>query len=350
MTEPMVDVVPKGDLAFAQKPPVTSNYTPKSVDEYIDLLEFSKSGQLYLATSSLNKRSWTGDLWWFNSAEDAPEAEKALTGYRIDSGIAQAKVINQKQLVLGLDSGALQLVTMSSSPHETRDTVQYFFDMMPSYCEHDDRITDLDTWPEDSGGMADGRANCVVTGGMDGRVIVWDTNKVITNMFTQVHPSGVTAVACNKEDNNVFATVGLDGRIKVWNLRNIKSCVTVYCEEMEPAATVSWVPGRTGVLLVASRTGNVFLLDTETKTPSAHFQLMDREIKNIRWSIDRPELCAIAGDDVTFHVIKVDQQNISKHYSNSSHKDFVRGLAWHPTTGVLWTSGWDRTVRQHQIP
>ncbi len=36
--------------------------------------------------------------------------------------------------------------------------------MMHSYCEHDDRITDLDTWPEDSGGMADGRANCVVTG------------------------------------------------------------------------------------------------------------------------------------------------------------------------------------------
>ena len=43
-------------------------------------------------------RSWTGDLWWFNSPEDAPEAEKALTGYRIDSGIAQAKVINPKQV------------------------------------------------------------------------------------------------------------------------------------------------------------------------------------------------------------------------------------------------------------
>ncbi len=36
--------------------------------------------------------------------------------------------------------------------------------MMLSYCEHDDRIIDLDTWPQDSGGMADGRANCVVTG------------------------------------------------------------------------------------------------------------------------------------------------------------------------------------------
>jgi WD40 repeat protein len=189
----------------------------------------------------------------------------------------------------------------------------------------------------------------VVTGGMDGRVIVWDKNMGITNMFDQAHPSGVICVACNKQDNQVFATAGLDGKIKVWNLKNIKSCRTVYTDELEPAGAVSWVPGQPGVLLVASRTGKVFLLDTESKTVGEHFPLMDREIRNIRWSVDRPDLCALAGDDVTVHVIKVQQQNISLHYSNQSHKDFVRGLAWHPSSGVLWSSGWDGEVKHHQV-
>ena len=47
---------------------------------------------------------------------------------------------------------------------------------------------------------------------------------------------------------------------------------------------------------------------------------MDREIRTMRWSVDRPELCAVAGDDVQVHVIKVEESAISKHYSNQSHK------------------------------
>jgi len=357
MAEGPVHVVPQGDLAFAQKPPpMISNYTPKSVDDYIDVLEFGTSGQLFLATSSLNKRSWTGDLWWFGSPEEAPHADKAHTGYRIDSGIAQAKVINSKQLVLGLDSGALQLVTTNTTSHETRDTLHHFFDMLPSYCEHDDRISDLDTWPDLNDQMQTpeldkgGRSNMLVTGGMDGKVIVWDKKMAITNLFDPAHPSGVVSVACNKADNQMFATAGLDGKIKVWNLGNIKSCTTVYSDEMEPPGAISWVPGQPNTLLVASRTGKVFLLDTETKKVRASFPVMDREIRTIRWSVDRPDLCAVAGDDITLFVIKVEESGISKHYSNDSHKDFVRGLAWHPTSGDLWSSGWDKQVIKHQVP
>jgi len=357
MAEEPVHMLPQGDLVFTQKPPVISNYTPKSVDDHIDVLEFGHSGQLFLATSSLNKRSWTGDLWWFGSPEDAPQADKAFTGYRIDSGIAQAKVINSKQLVLGLDSGALQLVSTNTSSHETRDTLHHFFDMLPSYCEHDDRISDLDTWPDhekdqiltpelDKGG----RSNMIVTGGMDGRVIVWDKNMCISNLFSPAHPSGVISVACNKSDNQIFGTAGMDGKIKVWNLRNIKSCTTVYSDEMEPPAAISWVPGHPHTLLVASRTGKVLLLDTETKLVRASLLLMDREIRTMRWSVDRPDLCAVAGDDVQVHVIKVEESAISKHYSNQSHKDFVRGLAWHPTSGDLWSSGWDKQVIKHTVP
>ena len=31
-------------------------------------------------------------------------------------------------------------------------------------------------------------------------------------------------------------------------------------------------------------------------------------------------------------------------------RDFVRGLAWHPTSGDLWSSGWDKQVIKHTVP
>eukprot|EP00088_Acartia_fossae_P029058 TRINITY_DN29865_c0_g1_i6.p1 TRINITY_DN29865_c0_g1~~TRINITY_DN29865_c0_g1_i6.p1 ORF type:complete len:358 (+),score=51.91 TRINITY_DN29865_c0_g1_i6:56-1129(+) len=357
MEDGMVDVVPQGDLAFAQAP-VVSNYTPKEVDDHIDVLEFGSNGQLYLATSSLNKRSWTGDLWWFQKPEDAPKASEACTGYRIDSGIAQVKAINKTQLVLGLDSGALQLVRICTTTHETKDTLHHFFEMHPTYCEHDDRITDVDVWrnadDSTSSPAIEGAAstpNLVISGCMDGRVIVWDKNMGISYNLHPAHPAGVISVSCNQEDNHIFATAGLEGKIKVWNIRNVKSCRTVYTDEMEPPAVISWVPGRKNTLLVASKTGAVFLLNTETKTVSAHLSVMDREIRNLSWSSARPQLCAVAGDDVTVHVIKVEEELISNHYTNDqSHKDFVRGLAWHPSSDVLWSSGWDNRVCQHQVP
>ena len=35
-----------------------------------------------------------------------------------------------------------------------------------------------------------GKSNMIVTGGMDGRVIVWDKNMCISNLFSPAHPSG----------------------------------------------------------------------------------------------------------------------------------------------------------------
>jgi len=346
----MVHVVPQGSLVFAEKPPMKSNYTPKAVDEYIDVLEFGHNNELFLATSSLNKRSWTGDLWWFQNAEDVPAVEKARTGYRIDSGIAQVKCINANQLVLGLDSGALQLVRINKTAHETRDTVLHYFEMHPSYCEHDDRISDLDVWR--SVGQSD--SNLVITGGMDGRIVVWDKNMGKSHAFFPVHPTGVISVSCNQEENNVFASAGLEGSIKVWDTRECKPCRTVFNDPQLPPAQISWIPGHQNLLLVATKTGKVVILDTTSGENVAEFCVMDREIRTIRWSVDRPELCAVAGDDVTVHVIKVTRDEDSKWiistiYSKDSHRDFVRGLAWHPVTGVLWSSGWDKQVIPHSI-
>jgi len=346
----MVHVVPQGDLVFAEKPPVKSNYTPNAVDEYIDVLEFGQNNELFLATSSLNRRSWTGDLWWFENAEDVPDVEKARTGYRIDSGIAKVKCINANQLVMALDSGALQLVRVNKNKNEARDTIQHYFEMHPSYCEHDDRISDLDVWRSDGEDVS----NLVITGGMDGRIIVWDKNMGIPHSYSPAHPSGVISVSCNQEQNSVFASAGLEGSIKVWDTKENKPCRTIFNDPHLPPAQISWLPSQQNLLLVATKTGKVFVLDTTSGKKVAEFCVMDREIRTIRWSVDRPELCALAGDDVTVHVIKVTTDknskcSISTIYSKDSHRDFVRGLAWHPVSGVLWSSGWDKQVLPHTI-
>ena len=92
--------------------------------------------------------------------------------------------------------------------------------------------------------------------------------------------------------------------------------------------------------------GSVFHINTETKAVSSHLQVLDREIRTVRFSPTRPDLCAVSGDDVTVSVLNT-ADSIKLQYQNQSHKDIVRGLAWNPLDGSLWSGGWDRQVISH---
>jgi len=345
--------LPQGNLVFAQSNSV-SNFTPAAVDKYIDVLEFGENGELFLATSNLNRRSWTGDIWWFAGAEDAPRREKAKAGYRLDSGIVRVKYIGNRQLVLGLDSGGIQLITLKTKKPENKEGgPAYFLELNPSPCEHDDRIADLDTWKSREvtpGGqqVLTAADNQLVTAGQDGRIVVWNKNQAIVHNLHPAHSSGVISVSCHPTNNNIFASAGQEGEIKVWDVRDSRPCETVYSDPAHPPAAISWYPGGEDRLLVATRTGTVFTIDVGSKKAHSHQEVADRELRNISWSIDRPHLAAVSGDDVTVIVLNTQGDKLSVEYTNSAHKDFVRALCW-SSEGTLWSGGWDTKVIKHTI-
>lgn len=335
-------MLPPGNVVYTQETNSVSNYTPTQVDQYIDLLEFGPNGDLFLGTSSLNKRSWTGDIWWFGAPEDAPDREKARTGYRIDSGIVSGKYIGKNQFLLGLDSGGVQVLTTNTTRHETKGTPFHFFELQPSLCEHDDQLSDVDMWTTTG-------ENHLVTVSREGRIVVWNQNLAVVHNYHPAHISGILSVTCHPTNNSVFATAGSDGKIKVWDTRESKPCETVYSDPNLPPGVISWNPNLPNTLLVAARTGTVFNLEVGSRKVSSPLSVSDRELRIIRWSPDRPHLCALAGDDVTVSVLNVEGGEIKPLYSNQSHRDFVRGLAWSPVNGSLWSGGWDKQVLSHVI-
>ena len=332
-----VHIIPQGNIVYVQ--PTISNYTPASVDKFIDVLEFGDNGELFLATSCLNRRSWTGDVWWFSRPQDAPQRDLARTGYRIDSGVVRGKYIGNNQIVIGLDSGGIQLMNACSTKHETKGTQFYTFELQPALCEHDDQLTDLDCWKEGE--------NHLVTVGKDGRIVVWNKHLAVLHIFHPVHSTGILSVSCHPTSNHVFATAGADGKIQVWDTKAEKPCRTIYSDPTQPPGVISWNPNFPNTLLFASKTGSVFHIDVETRAVSSQLQVLDGEIKTVRFSPDRPNLCAVAGNDVTVSVLNTSADSIQLQYTNQSHKDFVRGLAWNPLDGTLWSGGWDRQVIYH---
>jgi len=344
MGDGSVQVIPQGNVVYAQPQAVNSNYTPEKVDQFIGSIEFGEDGQFLLTTSSLNKRSWTGDIWWFARPEDAPDRDKALTGHTLDSGVVKARSVGKNQFVIGLDSGGVQLVSMNNKKHETKEGDFHYFEIQSSLCEHDDRLTDLDTWNRNACGD-----NHLVSVCSAGRVVVWNRNLALQHNFYPAHSAGIIGVSCHPKHNNIFATVGLDGLIKVWDTKDAKPCRTVYSDPLMPPSRVSWCPNAPNTLLVATKTGSVLLLNTDNKNIESSLEVSDSEIKSLRWCPSRPTLCALSGDDVSATVVNVEGgSNLSQQYTdNTSHSDFVSGLAWDGDT--LWTAGWDKKVIAHTV-
>jgi hypothetical protein len=70
--------------------------------------------------SRLLFRYWTGAVWWFNSAVEAPKVPAAKTGVQLEAGVVRGRTVGTSHLLLALDSGAVQLVNLLTHPHDLK--------------------------------------------------------------------------------------------------------------------------------------------------------------------------------------------------------------------------------------
>ncbi len=57
-------------------------------------------------------------MWWYKSAAEAPSIEAARTGVKLEAGVVRGRTVGTGQLLLALDSGALQLLNLCTEQHE----------------------------------------------------------------------------------------------------------------------------------------------------------------------------------------------------------------------------------------
>jgi len=317
------------------------------MDRYIDFLDFSPNGDLTIGASCLTGRYWTGSLWRYRSASLAPAPEKSLTGVDIDTGVVDGKVVGEKgdKVVLALDSGGIELVSLTSEVQE--DKIMHYLERQACPLDqcHDDIITGLDTW----GGGLDTALAATVS--HDASLRVWSANLTLLHNYSHAHSRPIVGVACHHHPH-LLATASLDLTVRVWDTRQTKPAVVVYRSSGTPPGLVSWQPGEEHSLLVAARTGDVWIQDIRAPYRNSEPQLtpvLDRELRRARWAPHNNKLVAVTGDDNLVKVLEVSGTDIQEKYCDSRHGDYPRGVAWNPVDNSLWTAGWDHKIFQHLL-
>ncbi len=80
--------------------------------------ELWRSNSIFNLTYVCTFRYWTGAVWWYRSAAEAPSIGAARTGVKLEAGAVQGRTVGTGQLLLALDSGALQLINLCTEQHE----------------------------------------------------------------------------------------------------------------------------------------------------------------------------------------------------------------------------------------
>jgi len=318
--------------------PVHSNYVPAQMEKHLEFLDFNSSGDLIVGASSLTTRYWSGSLWYYRQGvaeEDITNPEMCLTGLDLETGVLDGRFVQDKQMVLGLDSGGVVMVNLTKE--QDGDRVTYYLEQQTSVVEHEDILTGLDVWEMD---------HSVATVGADQRLNIFSPSLALVHTFHPAHARFISSVACSSLPS-ILATASREGTVRVWDTRQARPARTVYRNETRPPSCITWSGEQE--IVVGSSTGDLMVVDTRGKgTENLHQDhIFDREITRMRWSPDRSRL-AVAEDDVKVGVVKVTKGQIEVEMVDSRHTDYVRGLAW-SGSDTLWSAGWDHKVFSHQV-
>ena len=88
-----------------------------------------------VASSALTGRTWNGSLWIFKDRAKAPDVHYCSAGSPTECGTTDIKWIDSRRLVLGTDSGAVDIWSLSGSFQDLEN--------MATFSEHDDTVSSV---------------------------------------------------------------------------------------------------------------------------------------------------------------------------------------------------------------
>jgi len=317
---------------------MAETHTPSSLHPHYDVIQHNEKGGVYLGTSSLTGRDWTGSLWYFADESDAPYWDKCTAGVNLYSGVSDMKLLKDDIVVLASDAGAVEWWKLEESE----------LSCLASEAQHDDLVTSLDILADNSS---------LVSASYDKRVIVWDANQHAVKSTFRGHGGPVHCVCAHPTDANIFLSCAqdpsgrVDGRVLMWDLRNPKPAKMIDVSVLASVVTCcSWQPDTMHMFAVGTESGDACLLDSRTEIPDHQMpraaQPHTRVVHKIAFCPDTPTRLASVSEDCTVAITDFELEPII-FYKDNRHNDFVRGLSWSPVSGKLFSSGWDSQIFTH---
>ncbi|XP_023238127.1 methylosome protein 50-like [Centruroides sculpturatus] len=165
---------------------------PAVVDNHLDVVQHFPDGKLILGSSNLTGRYWGGSLWLFKNSNDAPDIEKCLAGVETEAGISDAAVLGKDKIIIGLDSGSVELISLKSDPVILSNE---FYS-----CEHDHVISSISVSSNDL---------FCISSSFDGCIKVWDVETwTCIATYRPAHGNKISRVSCSNVESRVFISCG----------------------------------------------------------------------------------------------------------------------------------------------
>jgi len=335
------------------------SYIPAEMKKHLDFIDIKKDGQLLLGASSLTSRYWTGDVWLFNKASDAPDMALFAAARELDAGVACGSFIDGLgvRAVVGTDQGVVEVLGWEETDPAAADGDASEARLMLTHGRaggHDGAVVALDTLATGGagGGDADMDAVKAVTGGSDGGLRVWDLETLVAEAaYPGAHCHWVTGVTSHPRHRHQLISCGLDGAVLLWDTRAPRPATALVSPGGgDRPQCVAWSPTDSATVAVGWESGRVSLLNAVSGAESAAAAVpRARPLHRLLWHPSRPWLAA-CGDQTELAVYSAAAPDqLSSILSDEQHTDMVRGLAWMPESDTLYSCGWDRRVLSRTV-
>lgn len=309
---------------------------PAVVENHLDVIQHFPDGKTILGSSNLTGRYWGGSLWCFNNADDAPNIEKCLAGVETEAGISDAAILGKDKIIIGLDSGSVELISLKSDPIILSNE---FYS-----CEHDHLISSISVSSNDM---------FCISSSFDGCIKVWDVETwACIATYRPAHGNRISRVSCSNVESRVFISCGQDDRIYMWDLRLPKPATLVGKDPLKAIPTcVAWKLESPTLFAAGDEMGQVILKDIRKSVDGILSEtLHQRPIFRLVFSPKFPNLLASCADEEFVVVSDVSKEHLEIIYKDDTHSDFVRGLSWHPENNRLYSCSWGKEVLGHDFP
>ena len=296
-----------------------------TIPKFLDGISFNENGQLALAASNLNGKTWDGVIAVFNDAHFAPNIPHIDNGSLNESGCTAIDWIDTENIVTSTDAGTIEIWKKSESLMLENSVV---------FAEHNDVCSSISVLKQ---------TKHLVSGSWDGSIKIWDLQTDAALHTIMYHADKVLDVTWDTNSVGIFASASEDGTVKVYDNRNEgkPGCLLLYNQISHPTC-LSWKSSN--YVFGGFNNGEIILLDLRYPC-SCPLRVIKAHRKSINKLISIENLIISASNDFSVKM----HNDFECVYENDRHSDYVQDLALQDNTKSVWSCGWDGVLFEHKI-
>lgn len=298
-----------------------------------------------LAGGHITGSTWSGGIQFYNeklpSAKDATGVNVSQT-YTWDSSeygcinaVSWSPALNDSVVCGNLDG---DLMTVSVSKIKGKAASNKCVDHL---YKHNDSIESIDCFQN---------TPFIVSGNSLGQVALFDIKDTRT-IHKWCHSKRILKVSASRANDKLFASSSYDGTMYLWDSAVVKHAIQLNSKISGRDSTVGSISFHhkdENIVALGYINGIVRVYDLRNPDSFTSEIKVATSSVNVAFSPHKTEQLVITSDDPSVFVVDINDSN-AQIYSNSTHKDHIKSVAWNLRSDEFITTSWDGVILCHTI-